>query len=168
MLRVFTLRGGQRGFGGSCVALTQVGAVARSLPRKINDLDGVIFTKSMDASEEGGGAGDHMAVAVAIWAFQKKPSFEVRGTEILFNKCVRSNMLLTALNCSICKLQDKALHGWTERTDYTGKFLVEFSDKLPTEWTRNQGWFLFNNAKIDSKKLHLEIFEFQPDYLMVL
>jgi ATP-dependent DNA helicase PIF1 len=57
VLRVFRLRGGQSGFGGSCVALTQdVGAVARSLPRKINDLDVVIFAKSIGVSEEGGAA----------------------------------------------------------------------------------------------------------------
>ena len=57
VLRVFRLRGGQSGFGGSCVALTQdVGAVARSLPRKINDLDIVIFSKSIGVSEEGGAA----------------------------------------------------------------------------------------------------------------
>ncbi len=117
-------------------------------------------------ADVGCGAAIQMAVVFAIWAFQKKSSFEVRGTEKLFNKCVRSNMLLTALNCSICKLQDKALHGWTGRTDYTGKFLVEYSDQLPAGWTRNQGWFLFNNAKIDSTNLHSEIFKFKPDYLM--
>ena len=57
VMRVFRLRGGQSGFGGSCVALTQdVGAVARSLPRKMDDLDVVIFFKSVDPSEEGGAA----------------------------------------------------------------------------------------------------------------
>jgi len=57
VLRVFRLRGGQNGYGGSCVALTQdIGAVARSLPRKMDDLDVVVFSKSIDASEEGGAA----------------------------------------------------------------------------------------------------------------
>jgi hypothetical protein len=58
VLRVFKLRGGQSGFCGSCVALTQVvGAVTRSLPRKVNDLDVVIFAKSIGVSEEWGGGG---------------------------------------------------------------------------------------------------------------
>jgi hypothetical protein len=57
VLRVFRLRGGQLGYGGSCVSLTQdVGAVARSLPRRMEGLDVVIFTKSVNASEEGGEA----------------------------------------------------------------------------------------------------------------
>ena len=57
VLRVFRLRGGQLGYGGSCVSLTQdVGAVARSLPRRMEGLDVVIFSKSVAASEEGGEA----------------------------------------------------------------------------------------------------------------
>ena len=57
VLRVFRLRGGQLGYGGSCVSLTQdVGAVARSLPRRMEALDVVIFCKSVNASEEGGEA----------------------------------------------------------------------------------------------------------------
>jgi len=57
VLRVFRLRGGQLGYGGSCVSLTQdVGAVARSLPRRMEGLDVVIFSKSVNASEEGGEA----------------------------------------------------------------------------------------------------------------
>ena len=57
VLRVFRLRGGQLGYGGSCVSLTQdVGAVARSLPRRMEGLDVVIFSKSVNATEEGGEA----------------------------------------------------------------------------------------------------------------
>ena len=57
VLRVFRLRGGQLGYGGSCVSLTQdVGAVARSLPRRMEGLDVVIFTKSVNSTEEGGEA----------------------------------------------------------------------------------------------------------------
>ena len=57
VLRVFRLRGGQLGYGGSCVSLTQdVGAVAKSLPRRMEGLDVVVFTKSVNSSEEGGEA----------------------------------------------------------------------------------------------------------------
>ena len=57
VLRVFRLRGGQLGYGGSFVSLTQdVGAVARSLPRRMEGLDVVIFSKSVAASKEGNDA----------------------------------------------------------------------------------------------------------------
>lgn len=57
VLRVYRLRGGQLGFGGSCVSLTQdVGAIARSLPRSMEELGWVIFIKSFHVSEEGGEA----------------------------------------------------------------------------------------------------------------
>ena len=57
VLRVYRLRGGQLGYGGSCVSLTQdVGAVARSLPRSMEELGWVVFAKTSSASEEGGEA----------------------------------------------------------------------------------------------------------------
>ena len=61
VLRVFRLRGGQLGYGGSCAALTQdVGHVARALPRALNALDIVIFKKTVEDAPGGGAAVEKM------------------------------------------------------------------------------------------------------------